>query len=396
MTPKTTIIRYSEVGLKGQNRKFFENKLRKNIARTLSIPLGSINREYGQLVISHPPNLATKALAKIFGIAWFAPASATSKNVDRVAPAVTKLVRGAIKPSDTFAVRARRALKTDPVTSLQLEQEFGQLVKDTTKASVDLTSPDHTLHIYWGETKAYLYLDSEKISGPGGLPVGVSGRVLCLLSGGFDSAAAGYLLAKRGASVDFLHFHVYPDSQQVLASKLPKIWNDLSNFTYSSYVYLSPYTPYQLACLSIPSSLQKYELVTFRRLMVRVAQQLAAKHNYQALVLGDSLGQVASQTLSNIAAVDSAVSLPLLRPLISHDKQQTVDLIKQLGLESYITADYKDCCSLISRHPATTANLDKISQLESTIHADTLVDTITSATVSVPIKNPPLPIGAGE
>ncbi|MDZ4229105.1 MAG: 7-cyano-7-deazaguanine synthase, partial [Patescibacteria group bacterium] len=217
----------------------------------------------------------------------------------------------------------------------------------------------------------------QKIAGPGGLPVGTSGKVLCLLSGGFDSVAAAYQLAKRGAQVDFLHFHVYSDAQPVLKSKITTIVNKLKEFTLSPRLYLAGYLPFQMQVLDLSDRETRQELVIFRRLMVRVGAELAKKYHYQALVLGDSLGQVASQTMENIVAVDLAVDLPIFRPLIGFDKNETINLVRQIGLEAVVNKPYKDCCSLIATHPATRADLVKIAKIETEIKIETIIKQIT-------------------
>jgi len=214
---------------------------------------------------------------------------------------------------------------------------------------------------------------SKKIAGPGGLPVGTSGKVLVLLSGGFDSIAASYLLAKRGASVDFLHFHVFPNKEGVLKSKMPEIWSGLKKFTFSKKVFLSSYSPFQMKVLDLKRREEKLELVIFRRVMVRVAAEIAKENGYQALVLGDSLGQVASQTMENIVAVDKAVELPIFRPLIGSDKMEVVDLVRKIDLERVATVAYKDCCSIVSTRPSTKANLEKVLVLEKKLEIEKVV-----------------------
>jgi len=198
-----------------------------------------------------------------------------------------------------------------------------------------------------------------------------------LLSGGFDSIASSYLMSKRGAKVDYLHFHVFADQKKVLNSKIKSIVDKLSSYTQSQKLFLSSYTPFQITALEIDSKLQKQELVVFRRLMVKVGENLAKKHGYQALVLGDSLGQVASQTMENIVAVDESVGIPIFRPLIGMDKKDIINLVKNIDLEKQAIKPYKDCCSLVSKKPATRANLEKVKQIESDYPIDKVINKIT-------------------
>jgi thiamine biosynthesis protein ThiI len=236
-----------------------------------------------------------------------------------------------------------------------------------------LDNPAQTIYVSISSDEKRALVYNQKIPGAGGLPVGSSGRVLCLLSGGFDSVAAAYLLAKRGAQVDYLHFHVFTDAQPVLKSKIRSIISGLKPFTLSEHLYLSSYLPFQMAVMSLSVRDTKHELVVYRRLMVRVGEALATRHGYQALLLGDSLGQVASQTMENIVAVDRAVALSVFRPLIGNDKNETINLVRKIGLEAVVNEPYKDCCSLISTHPATRADMDQIEKIEKEIKIEDIV-----------------------
>ena len=353
------LVRYAEIGLKGGNRGIFENQLIKNIKIALKNPSLQIIKAQKQIVISGE-NINIEPLKTVFGIAWFAPVTVVGNNQPAIAAAALKLV----KPGLSFAVRAHH----------DLEVALGDIIRTRKKIKVDLSNPQQTIYITEFNNQALIF--NQKIPGPGGLPVGTSGKVLCLLSGGFDSIAAAYLLAKRGAQVDFLHFHVFPDKKKVLASKIMAIINKLKINTLPQKLYLASYLPFQMAVLDLDRRDEKQELVVYRRLMVSVAAALAEKYHYQALVLGDSLGQVASQTMENICAVDQAVSIPIFRPLIGMDKKDIINLVRQIGLENETNQPYKDCCSLISTHPATRADLAKIQILEKKIKIDNITKEI--------------------
>ena len=255
-----------------------------------------------------------------------------------------------------------------------MEVSLGESIRTKKKITVDLDHPEQIIYVAVSVDRALVF--NRKIPGPGGLPVGTSGKVLCLLSGGFDSVAAAFQLAKRGAQVDFLHFHVFSDSQPVLKSKIKTIVTGLQPWTLSKKLYLASYLPWQMAVLSLSDRDTKHELVVYRRLMVWVGEELAKKYGYQALILGDSLGQVASQTLENIVAVDRAVAIPVFRPLIGNDKNETINLVRQIGLEKTVNEPYKDCCSLISTHPATRADLTKIAKIEAGIKIEAIIKDI--------------------
>lgn len=349
------LVRYAEIGLKGNNRSMFEDQLARNIKLALGDNLIQLITQYKQFALKVKGS--GDGLKKVFGIAWFAPVMIVDNDEKKITATALKLV----KPKKTFAVRAHH----------ELEVKLGDIIRTKKKIKVDLDNPGQTIYVIEAGDKAYVF--NQKIPGPGGLPVGTSGRVLCLLSGGFDSVAAAYLLAKRGAQVDFLHFHVFTDGKQVLKSKIKTIVDGLRPWTLSQKLYLSGYLPFQMAVLDLSARDTKQELVVYRRLMVRVGEELAKKYNYQALVLGDSLGQVASQTLENIVAVDRAVSIPVFRPLLGNDKNETINLVRKIGLEAVVNQAYKDCCSLISTHPATRADLSMIAKIEKEIKIESIV-----------------------
>ncbi len=350
------MIRYSEIGLKGKNRKVFEDHLVKNIRRALGADLIQLTQEYKQYLLAVMPG-AEEKLRWVFGIAWFAPVTVVKNDHKEIAAAALKLV----KSGKTFSVRAHH----------DLEVSLGDIIRTKKKLKVDLDDPEQTIYVVINEDRALVF--TQKIPGPGGLPVGSSGKALCLLSGGFDSVAAAYLLAKRGAQIDFLHFHVFTDGRPVLKSKIKTIIERLQPVTLSQKIYLVSYLPYQMAVLSLAARDTKQELVVYRRLMARVGEALAEKFGYQALILGDSLGQVASQTMENIVAVDRAVDIPVFRPLIGFDKNETIALVRKIGLEETVNEPYKDCCSLVSTHPATKADLTKIEKIETGIKIEDIV-----------------------
>lgn len=368
------LIRYAEIALKGGNLKYFEDKLARNIRHVCGNKTTLI-KQNKQFILETPKNLLNQTktkLSQVFGIAWFAQVDSVDSTLKAIGKMAVKL---AGKPK-SFAIRASRTYKQLPFTSQDIAITVGSQVVASTHAKVDLTHPDLEIFISANRDQTYLY--TQKISGAGGLPVGTSGKVLSLLSGGFDSIVSSYQMAKRGAVVDYLHFHVFADPKKVLSSKIATIVDRLSDFTLSNQLHLASYTPYQMATLSLPNDLVKHELVVFRRLMVKVGEKLARKLGYQALVLGDSLGQVASQTMENIVAVDQAVNIPIFRPLIGMDKKDIIKKVKEIGLEEATNQSYKDCCSIVSKTPSIKADLEKIEQIEEQININKIVDEITN------------------
>lgn len=368
------IVRYAEIALKGGVRSEFEKRLVGNIRRSLGLPTTAVQRQRGQILITvNEKELEDKLqkLSQVFGIAWFSQVISCVSGKGSIISAAVDLAKKEFVGGDSFAVRASRSDKSLKFTSKDIENLVGAAIQRKFGARVNLRKPGRTVYISIGKRISYLF--SKKIKGPGGLPVGSSDKVLSLLSGGFDSIAASFLLAKRGAKLDFFHFHVFPGVEGVLKSKMPKIWSELSSYTLSKYVFLASYLPFQMQALELKRREERYELVVFRRLMVKVGELLAKKHGYKALVLGDSLGQVASQTMENIVAVDDAVGIPIFRPLIGYDKVEAIDLVRSIGLESGVNEAYKDCCSLISTHPVTRADILKVEAIEKQLNISSIV-----------------------
>lgn len=369
------LVRYAEIALKGSNRPLFEEQLRENLLRRLNFPPSKVKHYHTQFAIYPSPeevDAVMEDLKKVFGIAWYAAAQTCETSLSAIIQTGLEAAKDIIKPSHRFAIRAQRSEKNLPFTSVDIERELGDAVRQATGAQVDLTTPEKFVYVSASTEGAYIY--TEKIPGPGGLPVGTSGRVLSLLSGGTDSIVSSYYLARRGAQVDFLHFHVFPDGRAVLDSKIDRIVSKLAEYTFSNYLYLSSYLPFDMHMLGQQIREAGYELVIFRRVMARVAAALAQKHDYQAIVLGDSLGQVASQTMENMVAVDEAVSIPIFRPLVGMDKVEIMDKVREMGLFEEAAAPYKDCCSIIAPKPVIKAYLPFVHTIEKDLNISTVVD----------------------
>ncbi|HKJ66977.1 MAG TPA: tRNA uracil 4-sulfurtransferase ThiI [bacterium] len=384
-TPNRIVIHYGEIALKGDNQPYFLRQQRKNVKRKLrGMDLSwSVRQAHSYIYITIPPGAeynpeqVKNGLSQVMGIAWFAfvkfiptsEAYTASKEPDYEIfhEHLTTLAADTYVLEGSFCVRVNRADKTFPSTSPDLERQFGTaLIEQTRWQNVDLENPDRTYHVDIYTDGIYFY--AEKISGPGGLPVGVTGRVLVLLSGGIDSPVAAYLAAKRGCTMDFIHFTANRlQMENALEYKVSRIVQDLSRYTYRSRLYLVPYTHFEFEILT-PGL--EYELVIFRRFMARTAQHLARDTGAQALVTGDNLAQVASQTLENITANSQAVHLPILRPLLTFDKYEIVQLAKQISTYQLSIQPYKDCCSLIGMHPKTKSEHTTLSEIEQSLLPD--------------------------
>lgn len=372
---QTYIVHYGELGLKGRNRPQFEKRLAHNMRvalRDLGQVKVQLHRGYMAVEVADeaPPERIEQRLAGVFGIAYFAPALAVPQELEAITEAALQLARRAITPETSFKVQARRADKRFPVTSMDLNRELGARIVDEIGAPVRLRDPAVTLHVQVYPEKVYLF--TQRLPGPGGLPVGTAGRVTMLLSGGIDSPVAAHLMLKRGCAVDFVHFHMLRNETEIRASKVVALARAvLSPHRLPAVVYMLPSQPFQMALMEYDS---RVELVVFRRFIMRVAERIARRRKSLALVTGDNLGQVASQTLENLCVTSQAVETPILRPLISFDKMEIVDLAQRIGAYELSIQPYQDPCSLHARHPATRAKLAVVEELEAKIGVESLIE----------------------
>ena len=369
------LIRYGEIALKGANRDFFENKLKRNISKTLDIKYSRIIKHRSQLIINAAPDEMPKFcenLKKVFGISWFSPGYLIENNLEITAELCGKIGKEIIQPGNSFAIKATRSLKEINYTSQDIGIKCGSAVNIATNAPVNLSNPD--VEILVNVSRAGTYVLPQRIEGLKGMPVGSSSKMLSLLSGGFDSIASSFLLAKRGARVDFIHFHVYPDKDMVMESKIPNIIRKLSESTRTRKLIMSSYIPFEMKVLGFDRNSYRYEMVLFRRLMAKIAERYAIENDYAAIIFGDSLGQVASQTMENLAAVVDAVRIPIFRPLIGMDKIEVIEFVRKIGLYKEASENYKDCCSIVSPRPITKAKLPIIYSLENQLNITEIID----------------------
>ncbi len=376
------LVHYGEIGLKGKNRPDFLRKLRLNIEQVLrhaGLDWPAETR-MGHFWISVPPNNSTsidaavKLLQSVFGIAWLAVIRQAAhqgfkpgeeeEDFQKLSRALIALAREKSGDGKTFCVRVRRSDKRLPFTSDAMAAKLGaELIRETDWKRVNLTKPDVTFQLEVHRRWSYLF--SERVKGPGGLPVGCAGRVLVLLSGGIDSPVAAYLMAKRGCHVDFIHFTA--TSLQQDEAENYKVWRlaeMLTRYTLRSRLFLVPYTYFDVALFGHEVI---YDLILFRRFMARTAEALAVRLGAEALVTGDNLSQVASQTLSNLVATSQSATMPILRPLLCFDKNEIIDLAERIGTYAASIEPYKDCCALITRQPRTRSEHETLSRIETSV-----------------------------
>ena len=369
------VVHYHEIALKGRNRPFFLNRLVRNIERAAAdLPLKRVVPLPGRLMVELADEAAwpqlRERLAAVVGIANFSPINRVELDIDLLANEVVRAVKG--RPFQSFRVTTRRANKKFGLNSMEIDRELGARVQEATGARVDLTSPEMVVYVEILPREAFFYF--EKFEGVQGVPVGTAGRVTALLSGGIDSPVAAYRMMKRGCRVDFVHFHSVPFLSRASQQKVKDILGLLTRYQYHSRLYLVAFGNLQRdIMLAAPAPLR---VILYRRFMMRIASFLAKHRRSRALVTGESLGQVASQTLENIAVIEEAAELPVLRPLIGMDKSEITDQARAIGTYEISILPDQDCCQLfIPAHPATRSRLDEVVAAERQLDVDRLVQT---------------------
>lgn len=366
------IIHYGEIALKGKNRGLFEKRLHKNIHEALSDVdyAGSIRRVNGRVIVSIPEDWADvsyrqtvlQRLRDVPGITYFGVGFEVRRSIDEIIEGVITLMKDV--PAGSFKVDTRRADKGFPSTSPEVNQRVGQAVVDRFGLNVNLSNPDTIVRVEIAYTGVYIFC--ARYRGIGGLPVGVSGRVVAMISAGFDSPVAAYLMMKRGARVYFAHFHSYPYVSRNSIDQVHSLVKRLSDFQHESVCYMIPIAEIQKKIIAVAPP--QYRVLLYRRAMVRLSGHIATQQKCEALVTGESLGQVASQTLRNIRVVDESAAIPVIRPLIGMDKDEIISLAGIIGTESISAKPYDDCCSfLMPRQVETWGSIKDISEIESTI-----------------------------
>ena len=365
-------MHYHEIALKGNNRIHFEKRLQRNILRATS-PLGvyAMVRLYGRLLCKLTPSANVGAicseLKKIFGIAYFAPAYKLEQDIGAITALALKLL--AQQNFNTFKVETKRSQKHFPLTSPQINVHVGDAVLQNFNVRVDLHNPEVTVWIEVADNYALLY--TERILGPGGLPVGSAEQAVCLLSGGIDSPVAAHRILKRGVNLIYVHFHSAPFTTNASQELVERLVQLLTEYQQQALLYFIPFTEIQQHIVAnSPPSLR---VILYRREMLRLAERIAHKHRAPALLTGDNVSQVASQTLSNLRVINEATTLLVLRPLAGDDKQDIIKQARQLGSFAISTEPFEDCCSLfVPPNPETHAKLDRVLQVESKLELEPL------------------------
>lgn len=358
------LIRYGELGLKDNNRAHFEKKLEQNLREALDeFNHESVERLQGGLVVHLNKNSPLKdiknRLKSIPGIVWFASGWTTDRNPNSISNLIMDNSQSYRKDATSFAISTQRSDKSLNLTSPEFSKIVGGEIDEKTDLTVDLDDPDWDIHVHVMYDRSFIFF--ERDNGMGGLPVGSSGSMLSLLSGGIDSPVAAIRMFKRGVKLDFLHFYPYPDTVESLERKLQELVETLSRFGTTGKLYLAPYHIFDL---SSPSFNSRDEILLFRRHMMRIGSHIAGDRDHTGIVTGESLGQVASQTIENIRTIESVSDFPIIRPLIDNDKQEIIDLSQKYGTFQLSTDDYQDCCSIQSSRIRTKTEPERYFKLE--------------------------------
>jgi thiamine biosynthesis protein ThiI len=388
------VVHYHEISLKGGNRPLFLRRLAENLHQaTVGRGVRAVRRLPGRLVLDLEPGadlaFLQERVATVFGVANFAPGLSVPPQLEAVKEAMLALLAG--RSFETFRITARRTFKVFPMTSEEVNRELGALVLKHFSTRVNLSRPALTVYVELLPREGLVYVD--RLAGPGGLPVGVSGRVVSLLSGGIDSPVAARRLQKRGCQVEFVHFHSAPYLSATSQAKARALVERLVRHQFAARLWLVPFGDIQReVLLAVPPPLR---VVVYRRLMARIAEGLARRVGALALVTGESLGQVASQTLENIARSTEVVTLPILRPLIGSDKEEIIREAKAIGTYEISIEPDQDCCTLfVPKHPETRASAAALSRAEAGLPVARLVETGLEQAAAEDFTFPPGPVPA--
>lgn len=372
------LLKYGEIALKGLNRPAFERKLTDNIASTLA-KLGRFSIKRAQSTVYVEPledkidmQEAIARLRKVFGIVNICPVMRCEKEMDAITQTALACLHEMPLNGKTFKVEAKREDKQFPFNSPQICRELGGRILDALpELKVDVHHPDILVQV---EIRRDAYVYTDKISGAGGMPVGSSGRAALLLSGGIDSPVAGYMIAKRGVTLDAVHFHSHPYTSDRAKEKVIELAQILSAYTGQIKLHVVPFTDIQLAI--IEKCPREYLTIIMRRIMMRIAERIANSTGAQALITGESIGQVASQTMESLACTNAAVSLPVFRPCIGMDKEEIVRISKQIDTYATSIQPYEDCCTIfVPKHPKTKPKLAEIAEAEQALdQLDEMID----------------------
>ena len=361
------LLKYGEISLKGLNRPMFERQLISNVAKALA-PLGKFSVRKSQSTIYVEPledsadtELAVERLSKVFGIVNICPAVKCEKTIESIEKTTIECLSQMDIKGKTFKVESKREDKQFPMNSPQICRHMGGVIlKNTDGLSVDVHNPDILVQI---EIRKEAYIFTHKVSGAGGMPIGTAGRATLLLSGGIDSPVAGWMIAKRGVRLEAVHFHSHPYTSDRAKEKVIDLARIMSAYTGEISLHVVPFTEIQLDI--IEKCPKNYLTIIMRRLMMRIAEKISVQNGSSALITGESIGQVASQTMESLVVTDNAVNMPVFRPCIGMDKEEIVTISKKIDTYETSILPFEDCCTIfVPKHPKTKPSVAEIEEAE--------------------------------
>ena len=369
---KVLLLKFGELFLKGKNKKDFENLLMENIKAKLSSFKYKISYTLGRIVISDyeldDEWAIVEELKTVFGLIGVSKAVEVDTSEENIFAYASS-----ISLSGTFRVNAKRADKKFPLSSMELERKLGEVIlTQNENLKVDLHNPEHIVYVEIRfNNKTYIYYETIKCAG--GLPLGSAGKALLLLSGGIDSPVAGYLMAKRGLKLEAVHFHSYPYTSEQAKEKVIELGRKLTKYCDEIKLHIVSFTKVQeqihMNCDS------EYMITIMRRIMMRVAEKICKENDLGAIITGESLGQVASQTMPSINVTNSVVSLPVFRPLIAFDKEDIIEIAKEIDTYDTSILPYEDCCTVfLPKYPVIKPTIRRAEYNEKFLNVDALVD----------------------
>nr|WP_251025957.1 tRNA uracil 4-sulfurtransferase ThiI [Bacillus sp. ISL-47] len=382
------LIRYGEISTKGRNRNKFVDKLRKSISNVLHDFTGikiEATRDRMYVILNGADGKeVSERLKGVFGIQSFSPAVKTNKDMEDMKDAALALFKKNYEEGKTFKITTKRADKSFPLNTDELNHEFGgYLLKNVSGLKVNVKKPDINLQIEIREEAAYL--SCETIQGAGGLPAGSGGKAMLMLSGGIDSPVAGYLSMKRGLEVEAVHFYSPPFTSERAKQKVIDLTERLANITGAVSLHIVPFTEIQqLIQQQVP---QNYTMTATRRLMLRITDEIRRKNDGLAIITGESLGQVASQTLESMYAINDVTNTPVLRPLITMDKSEIIEIAQKIDTHDISIRPFEDCCTVfVPASPKTKPKRDKVRHFESFVDFEPLIAKAVENTEKMIIK----------
>ena len=384
------LCKYGEIVLKGLNKNYFESTMVSAVKRRMA-GLGNCDIHYGQSVLYIEPldddfafEEALRRVKCVFGIVNVIRAASCEKTLDAILATAKEYLPDYLRGAKSFKVTGKRADKRFPMTSPEISAEVGGAILSVMpKIDVDLYNPEKLVHVEIRENAAFLHADDSR--GAGGIPSGTSGRALLLLSGGIDSPVAGYMVAKRGAVIEALHFESFPYTSERAKEKVLELARLVTEYTGKMNVHVISLTKIQEELKK--SINEEYFTLLLRRSMMRLAERVAKKHHCEALVTGESLGQVASQTMQALGVTDSVVNMPVFRPCIGMDKEEIITIARKINTFETSILPYEDCCTVFTpKHPKTRPALDKVIAEEKKLDMASLEDEAFAAIEDIVIK----------